>query len=372
LVDISVATALFTTSAEKTSRLDQTDVESFLSQTEVMSRQWHEGRHQRAQEFLDNFVRQNEAELRHIQCSEKLLSVDLDVAHHALYLELSQYLISQKMQIKKLNKKSGSDRSSRLNDSLEGSASAEEALLRCALIFETEEGRSALEVLIEKRSRQLRSTEKELLRLLSEFEGSMEQISNTESGIKELYGHYKKDVSQYNWLGDDESSQRVRAMLKTAQKTPRRDTTALEETSKVQRERMIKQQLSQLRDISLELAHRTRSKRFVVSIRDHLQLAALDKIQPLRCSSPSCKGTVDLRLLFSIPHCGHTACKECLELRTDDETCVHPGCNSHASEGNLIRMADLGSNEGQDTVQGFGNLRPWFKSITECRLPTRA
>ena len=131
LVDISVATALFTTSAEKTSRLDQTDVESFLSQTEVMSRQWHEGRHQRAQEFLDNFVRQNEAELRHIQCSEKLLSVDLDVAHHALYLELSQYLISQKMQIKKLNKNSGSDRSSRLNDSLEGFVSAEEALLRC-------------------------------------------------------------------------------------------------------------------------------------------------------------------------------------------------------------------------------------------------
>ncbi|CAN9453822.1 unnamed protein product, partial [Alternaria alternata] len=153
--------------------------------------------------FLHNFVRQNEAELRHIQCSEKLLSVDLDVAHHALYLELSQYLISQKMQIKKLNKKSGSDRSSRLNGSLEGSASAEEALLRCALLFETEEGRSALQVLIEKRSRQLRSTEKELLRLLSEFEGSMKQISNTESSIKELYGHYKKDVTQYNWLGDD-------------------------------------------------------------------------------------------------------------------------------------------------------------------------
>ena len=344
-----------TTSAEKTSRLDQTDVESFLSQTEVMSRQWHEGRHQRAQEFLDNFVRQNEAELRHIQCSEKLLSVDLDVAHHALYLELSQYLISQKMQIKKLNKNSGSDRSSRLNDSLEGFVSAEEALLRCALLFETEEGRSALEVLIEKRSRQLRSTEKELLRLLSEFEGSMKQISNTESGIKELYGHYKKDVTQYNWLGDDESSQRVRAMLKTAQKTPRRDTTAIEQTSKVQHERMIKQQLSQLRDISLELAHRTRSKRFVVSIRDHLQLAALDKTQPLRCSSSSCKGTVDLQLLFSIPHCGHTACKECLELRTDDETCVHLGCNSHASEGNLIRMADLGSNESEDTGQGYGN-----------------
>ncbi|KAG9186178.1 hypothetical protein G6011_02734 [Alternaria panax] len=344
-----------TTSAEKTSRLDQTDVESFLSQTEVMSRQWHEGRHQRAQAFLDNFVRQNEAELRHIQCSEKLLSVDLDVAHYALYLELSQYLISQRMQIKKLNKKSGSDRSSRLNDSLESSASAEEALLRCALLFETEEGRSALEVLIEKRSHQLRSTQKELLRLLSGFEGLMKATVNAESGIQDLYGHFKKDITQYNWLGDDESSQIVRAILKRAQKTPEAGFTDLKKTSKAQRERIIKQQLSQLRDVSLELAHRTRSKRFVISIRDHLQLATAEKTQLLRCSSPCCKGTSDLQTLFSIPHCGHIACRECLDLRTDDEACVHTDCNSYASKQNLIRMADLGSSEGQDTEQGFGN-----------------
>ncbi|KAL1794299.1 hypothetical protein ACET3X_007720 [Alternaria dauci] len=259
------------------------------------------------------------------------------------------------MQIKKLNKKSGSDRSSRLNDSLEGSASAEEALLRCALLFQTEEGKDALELLIEKRSRQLHSTEKGLLRLLSEFEGLMRQTPNTESGIRDLYVHYKKDVTQYNWLGDDESSQSVRALLKEAQKTPRKGFTDLRKTSKSQRERLIKQQLSQLRDMSLELAHRKRSGRFVVSIRDHLQLVGLDKIQSLRCSSPSCKGAINLQMLFSISHCGHTACNECLESRTDDETCVHPGCNSHASEGSLIRMADLASTEGQDTRQGFGN-----------------
>jgi ABC-type uncharacterized transport system YnjBCD substrate-binding protein len=105
--------------------------------------------------------------------------VELDAAQHAVYLELSQYLISQRIQIKKLNQKSGSDRSSRLNDSLENSASAEEALLRCALLFETEEGKSALELLIEKRSQQLRNTKNELLRLLSDFEGLVKKTQNT-------------------------------------------------------------------------------------------------------------------------------------------------------------------------------------------------
>jgi hypothetical protein len=80
----------------------------------------------------------------------------------------------------------------------------------------------------------------------------------------------------------------------------------------------------------------------------------LDK-SSVPCSSPGCHGTTDLRLLFLIAHCGHTACKKCLESRPDDEVCVHPGCNSHASEGSLIRMTDLGSSEGQTVGQGFGN-----------------
>jgi hypothetical protein len=59
-----------------------------------MSTQWHAARHDRAQEFLDLFVRQNEAELDHIRCIESLVSIELDAAYHAVYLELSQHLIS--------------------------------------------------------------------------------------------------------------------------------------------------------------------------------------------------------------------------------------------------------------------------------------
>jgi hypothetical protein len=224
------------------------------------------------------------------------------------------------------------------------------------LFFETKEGRPALEVLIAKREHQLRSTEKELSKLLSDFEGSIKKTQKADSGIEDLYGHYKKDITQYNWLGDEESSQAVREILVVAQKSPRRSPADhAVAPSKVQRERLMKQQLSQLREMSLEIAHRARSKRFVESIWNILKPSTLDKVQHLYCSSPSCTGTTDLRLLFSIPHCGHTACKECLSLRTDDETCVRPGCNSRASEGNLIRMADLGSSDSQHVGKGFGN-----------------
>jgi len=116
-VDDSPSTAR----ANKGRQSEATLVEDFLAQTEVRSRQWHEARHQRAQEFLDLFVRQNSASLQHITCTEKIVPVEMDIGHHAVYLELSQHLISQKMQIKKLNNKKNSDRIDRLNASLENS-----------------------------------------------------------------------------------------------------------------------------------------------------------------------------------------------------------------------------------------------------------
>ena len=116
-VDDSPSTAR----ANKGRQSEATLVEDLLAQTEVRSRQWHEARHQRAQEFLDLFVRQNSASLQHITCTEKIVPVEMDIGHHAVYLELSQHLISQKMQIKKLNNKKNSDRIDRLNASLENS-----------------------------------------------------------------------------------------------------------------------------------------------------------------------------------------------------------------------------------------------------------
>jgi hypothetical protein len=249
------------------------------SQTEVMSRQLHQARRDQAQDFLDLFVRQNEAELQHIICSEELLPIHLDAAHHAVYLELSQHLISQRMQIKKTNKKSSSDRNNRLNDSLDGSASAEEALLKSALLFETEDGKSGIELLMTRRSEQLKSTEYEHFRLLAGFEGLMinerrkrpdKKKTSNDPGIPELYGHFKKDIVQSNWLGDEETSQCVRGLLTKAAKSLKSSFPELTQASEAQRLPLAKQRLSNLREAALKYAHRARSKRFIDSIYRHL------------------------------------------------------------------------------------------------------
>ncbi|KAL6167555.1 hypothetical protein ACJQWK_06975 [Exserohilum turcicum] len=352
-----------TGSTERSANIDQTDLESFISQTEVMSRQWHEARHMRAQRFLDDFVRQNEAELQHIPCVENLAPVSLDAAHYAVYVELSQHLISQRMQIKK-TKKNNADRASRLNESLDNSASAEDALLKSALLFETGDDESGLELLMNKRSQQLQNTESELVQLLSGLDhlmqGEKRRLDETnskpsaEQRITDLYNHFKKDISMFNWLGDEEASTVVRNMLAKANASPALGFPELVTAKKEQRSRLSKQRLSQLREVSLEFAQRMRSQRFVQSIRKYLQTQMPSQGNHSQCSSPSCAGTVEQSQLYLIPYCGHTACMVCLESRLDDERCVHPGCAAYATDTNLIRMADLGSDEGQTTGQSSG------------------
>ncbi|KAF1934810.1 hypothetical protein EJ02DRAFT_362876, partial [Clathrospora elynae] len=349
-----------TTQVEKVRKSDQTRVEDFLSQTEIMSRQWHQARHERAQEFLDLFVRQNEASLQHISCSEQLLPIELNIAHHTVYLELSQHLISQRMQIKKLSKKLSSDRTDRLNDSLNNSVSAEEALLKSALLFETDNGESGLDLLMTKRTQQSRNAERELLKLLAEFEGLMllekQKQKKGEEGITDLYEHFKKDVKHYNSFGDEDASKRVRQLLTKARETPSlKPLSELKGVSAVKREQLMKKRLSQLRELARELTLRMRSERFIESIKNLLKPLTSRSEDTFSCSSPQCEGTATLAQLNLVSHCGHTACEKCLDKRSDDEVCVHPGCNSPVHEINLIRVPDLGTTGTQNAGRDFGN-----------------
>lgn len=342
-----------TNTFEKSRRGDRTLLEDFIGHTEVMSRQWHQARHERAQEFLNLFVRQNEACLGHITCSENLVPVDLDIAHHALYLELSQHLLSQKMQIKKINSKNSSDKNDRLNISLNNSTTAEEALLKCALILETTEVRFGLTALLSKREEQLRGTQTDLLRLMSGFQG----LNKTDE-ISDLYNHFTKDIKKHNWLGDEEASRDARRLLLQAEKKP--DSSAFPDLRKTDlandmRNKIAKQFLSQLRGTARELALRTRSARFIAAIQSFLEpLAGCSMERTFTCSSPSCEGTASLSHMYLLAHCGHTVCSDCLEARIGDDVCIHSSCFLRVQSANLIKITDLGPATAQVVGQGFG------------------
>jgi hypothetical protein len=351
-----------TTQSDKARRSDQTLVEDFLSQTEIMSRQWHKARHERAQEFLNLFVRQNEACLGHVACTEEIKPIELDIGHHAVYLELSQYLISQKMQKKKLKNKLRSDRLDRLNASLNNSMTAEDALLKSALLFKTSSGRSAVKDLVKLRSTQLRSIQLKLRGLMAGFEGL---TKNDE--ISELYDRFTKDVAE-NWLGDDLASQFARKQLIRAKRAPIFSAfSELKGVTGKPKERLAKKRLSNLRETARELAHLVRSYRFIKAIQGLLGPLSVHKEgQKFQCDHPDCDETASLAQLRLITHCGHTACEKCLATRNDTEACIHPMCCQVVQCVNLVRITDIGS-----TTEPAGDLRFGRKMETITRIISR-
>ncbi|KAF1350289.1 hypothetical protein EJ07DRAFT_169239 [Lizonia empirigonia] len=346
---------------------DQTAVERFLSKTEVQSSQWHSARHARAQEFLDRFVRQNEASLEHIPCHEELRAIDLDVAHHAVYLEPSQHLISQRMQVKRFKNKAESDRTSRLNASLNNSKTAEDALLKAALLYETSEGESGLETLAQKRLEQRRETEREISRLMRAFEwhkrvgfkglkpADPKKAEKEENTIPKLYSSFVQDIKRHAWLGDNDATSNAKRLLTKAETNP--NPGGLEELKEVSPEKKIREAktiMSHLRDSCVELALRTRSERFITTVQQLLQPLCEGSLDPIPCDAPHCKREATISAMYLASQCGHLTCEPCMLSREDDENCVVPGCSCTVQTVDLIKATDLGTTGEKTGGHSYG------------------
>jgi site-specific DNA-cytosine methylase/SNF2 family DNA or RNA helicase len=361
---------IVTTALEKRLMNEQTDVEKFVSSTETMSYQWHEARHSVAQNFLDSFVRQNEPALHDIACKEELHAIELGVAHHAIYLELSQHLISQRMQIKKLRSKSGSDRSERLNASLNNSATAEEALLRSALLFEIDEGQSGLSLLTTTREGQRKEVATEILSLLEQLRTKCLQRLNNPT--EDHYLLFRKDVEHGNMFGDDEARQIIRKLIAKVEKRASSSKRTSNKASSAKELTALKELASEVRVSAHELTLRVRSQRFIGSIDKLLPILACSEKSQARkghkCSSPSCATTADVDQLLLVSHCGHIICASCLQARSDSDACVHPGCEVPVQANNLIKVSDLGSPEENISQKSFGRKLGVISSLVK-RLP---
>lgn len=339
----------------------QTKVEKFLAHKETMSLHWHQARHQHAQDFLDKFVRQNEPSLEHISCSESLRIIELDVAHHAVYLELSQHLISQRMALKRMKNTEGTDRTNRLNASLNGSSTGEDALLKCALLYDSNDGKSGLQVLLQTRSKEYRETVSDLKRLLRGFEGHRRkkfkglQKSNQEEGsISQLYMYFRKDVCIDNWLGDDKATKKIRALLKDAEANPDCDELIIERKKVDEGIKNAKKALSKLRSTANQLTFRTRSERFIINVQSLLQPLCENSNLTRQCDAPDCRGGATIKDLFLTSNCGHLSCGPCLSARTDNEVCVVPSCNTTVQDVNLVKAMHLGSQKEIEFGRSFG------------------
>ncbi|KAJ4303793.1 hypothetical protein N0V90_002694 [Kalmusia sp. IMI 367209] len=344
---------IITTDFEKKLAVERTDVEKFLSYTEVMSYKWHEARHKRAQAFLDTFVRQNEPELQDIKCDEVLRPVELGLVHRVVYLEISQHLISQRMQIKRLEKKSGADRPERLNASLMNSVTAEEALLKTALYLKAEGG-AGLDQLISKRRDQRKRTEIDFSRRAAKLKDQCLKKLKDES--EDHYTTIRNGVTKYNQLQDTEACRIVCNILDSIDRTANPSTlrrTKKESTVAIKKE--LKELASDVRSIASELTSRIRSERFLNTIKELLPI--LEGTGAYKCNSPSCLGTDDPTELFVISYCGHKACQTCLQARLNDEACVYDGCEVPVHAHNLIKFSDIGSTTNAGSTERYSHGR---------------
>ncbi|KAF2108709.1 hypothetical protein BDV96DRAFT_504071 [Lophiotrema nucula] len=339
------------TQLEKRLMADQTNVEKFLNRTETLSYQWHEARHERAQTFLDHFVRQNEAQLGSIESVELLRPVDISIGQRVVYLELSQHLIAQRMSLKKLNDRSNADRVDRLNDSLNNSNSAEEALLKAALVFETPEGSSGLDLLDRKRKSQIQQTEADISRLFKEAEHNQKCSKH----LEQHYDGFKRDLKAGNVLGDSKATSILRRQLNKAEAAATLSKGGISQEN--ERHAKLKTFTSQLRNLAQELTMRIRSSRFIDSIQSLLPALSVPDaaLMKLKCSSPSCAGSVsNIKQMFLIYHCGHKACDACLSLRTNTEACIDPECDVCVQPNSLIKASDLGYGKDGLSSKDFG------------------
>ncbi|KAF2862269.1 hypothetical protein K470DRAFT_293732 [Piedraia hortae CBS 480.64] len=116
---------------------DMTDFEKFdFNRQKMPSTKLHCRMYQLCQQFLDTFARQNAMDFEELSVEDRLFPIHLSLAHRALYMELSQHLISHEMQLRKGKRATNLEREKLVNEALDKLASAEEALLNAASFTE--------------------------------------------------------------------------------------------------------------------------------------------------------------------------------------------------------------------------------------------
>jgi len=205
--------------------------ELFQEFLETKSQSWHMRRRNVAQRFLDRFVRQNIAEIDEIPFRALIQHVAMPAPERAVYLELEHHLHALEMQKTKAaargSKRKGrnkSDRERRLAEALEGSADAEEALLkRCAQApsivgnvgRHTENSAAACSTVVAKRTAELEDCAAQIVREVAAAHRVEEEIrrwakmsmSKPLTGDRGCDNIFKKHGSSM-WQVDGESNTR--------------------------------------------------------------------------------------------------------------------------------------------------------------------
>ncbi|KAF2421846.1 hypothetical protein EJ08DRAFT_701883 [Tothia fuscella] len=290
----------------KSLRDEMSNAEKFQSFQESRTLHWHLQRHHYAQNFLDIFVRSNDAALAHIDERSHLRVTKLGPSHRAVYQELTVGLDSVNVNLREKSKHLP-DREDRINKSLVDCQTIEEALVRSAEVFD---GTRDLYVIRTAQFKAVKDTLRERL-----LEAEQLGLECNDPGGK--YGAWKKVGAE-----DSEATTILQRLIREARGAatkPKSKTGA----KKVAKE--LHEEVSNLRQLTRELTTTIRSLRYVERIRT-LQTSTHAVIKTGRCEGPCARSDLDPAQLRLLSLCGHLSCTACLGQTYSDYACPVDGC----------------------------------------------
>jgi SNF2 family DNA or RNA helicase len=380
-------------------------VELFTAFREVHSPYWHTRRQQIAQAFLNQFVRQNYAEIEEIPWEEHIVPVQLPAAERAIYLELEHYLQALDYNVQKSRAKVDNDRDRRQQEALGDSKTAEEALIKRCSHFDLDNSRrdeenavQACDVIVDDRKKQLHSCREDIRRSLKDAlsrykeipKGEWQEKGGSKSNDKRPRDVFMEFVEQCRsvGVGDPDANHDIRVLLDEAfangkafkvtyadgsvanpviskpivkpvvvkektkdkgkkdQKDDSEDYT-LDTFEKIDQ---LKSKVIYLRGlVRKELAGRHRSLRYFTVVRD-LQKSAVEKTA-IDVSCPGCKKPqLEASEIAVLSSCGHKGCYDCLEQAARLTKCLTEGCAAATRALAVVRADSLGSEDKHDGI----------------------
>jgi SNF2 family DNA or RNA helicase len=394
---------------------DKTSMEKFSNMLDLKSVQWHLRRHEIAQEFLNRFVRQNIAEIDEIPQEEKLEFVLLPPAERAIYLELETHLKSLEMnsqKAKKSKKSSTGDREKRMQQVLEDSKDAEEALLkRCSHFDLAGTSKSALETcssIIKMREKQLEDCKADLEKNVASCVRQRGRVCKMK-GCEKWAGWQKSENRDLQdrlqvWFDDVDAKNSVSggadteihdliaeirdAGVASAEKNPDRLDTRYAETNEYQKtldyhsndekaketgrdpkvkdartheekcfqmKWAIREHVHEIRTLCKELCGRVRSLRYFRAVLDFNK-----KGQQVKCTGGKDRGIMTCQEVCTpgeagvLSSCGHSGCLGCLKHFAARDECLHEQCKAQVKVDCVVTGEDLGCSKDHEAGGQWG------------------
>ncbi|KAK2762854.1 hypothetical protein FQN54_001029 [Arachnomyces sp. PD_36] len=382
----------------------RSDAEHFHSFKAPHSAAWHRRRHGIAQRFLDQFMRQNSAEIDEIPMTEHFCPVILSSAERAIYIELYIQLMSQKLNPRN-SIRSGldNDQARRLHDLLKFRQTPREALqMRCSMFDPanpSSDGNHAgvsCSAIIGTREKQIEELGIEIgkkfklaLWLESNHDGPCRQFTNLKSTISNhslgdeavaaaLKGYLSKaiekgtpnDGNEFYRSRDaaglttmtEHSSNQGKAVKKAKNNVKERRTAGVQAeddrpifpTTQDEIQRELREVSSTLRKLFDEAISRQRAIRLLKAIRSFQEADPSDP--SLRNCSKCGYQPPAGRNMFILGQCGHVGCEDCIEGLENNE-CMVKFCRGSALRYHLLKSEDLGRDEEHSKGTPYGGKK---------------